>query len=119
MGLMGSADSRRAWRTVERVLSAIAMLAMLGFIVAFLRGDADWLGWIAMGLIVILAMREFLIGSENVAARIDFSASKDGLTSRLESNANKDRIVGKAEEIGNAAEVIKAAAGEPGEGETK
>lgn len=83
-------DARRAARTWERVLSALAMLLLLAFIVTLLEGNADWLGWIAMGLIVILGLREFMVGSENVAARIDFSAGKDGFKGELDSGAIKD-----------------------------
>lgn len=83
-------DTRRAIRTIERTLSAFAALAILAWIVGLLEGNADWLGWIAMALLIILGIREFMIGSENVAARIGLDASKDGIKAELDSEAIHD-----------------------------
>lgn len=73
-----SADSRRAARTAERVFNALAELALLAWIVGLLRENAEWLGWIAMGLLIKDGLRELMIGGENVAARLDLSLSRDG-----------------------------------------
>ncbi len=83
-------DTRRASRTIERVLSALIALGLLGWIVGLLEGNADWLGWIAMGLLIILGLREFMVGSENVAARLDLSVNKDGASAKLDSEAVHD-----------------------------
>ena len=83
-------DTRRAWRTVERVLSALIALGIVAAIVALLKEEADWLGWIAMTLLGLLILREFMVGSENVAARINFKGSKDGVSAELDSEAIHD-----------------------------
>ncbi len=85
-----SPDARRAFRTAERVLSAIAALGILAWIVGALSANADWLGWIATGLLIILGLREFMIGSENVAARVGIKAGKDGINAELDSEAIHD-----------------------------
>lgn len=85
---MTSVDARRTARTWERIISSFALLLMLAAIVAMLRGNADWLGWIATGLLVIYAIREFMIGSENVAARIKVNAGKDGVKGEMSSETH-------------------------------
>jgi cytochrome c biogenesis protein CcdA len=79
------ADSRRAWRTIERVASAFAALGLLAWIIGLLGDNSEWLGWIAMGLLAILGLREFMVGSENVAARLDLSFGRDGAKANLDS----------------------------------
>ena len=84
-----NADGRRAARTIERVLSALAAIGLLAWIVGLLGDSADWLGWIATGLLIILGIREFMVGSENVAARIGVKAGRDGIDATLSSEAEE------------------------------
>jgi len=85
-----TSDSRRAWRTIERVVSALIAIGLLAWIIGLLDGQSDWLGWIATGLLIVLGMREFMTGSENVAARIGIKAGKDGINAELDSEAVHD-----------------------------
>lgn len=83
-------DTRRAARTFERIFAALFSLGLLAWLIALLSDQPEWLGWIAMALLIILGMREFMIGSENVAARFRLKAGKDGIDSEIDSEVVKD-----------------------------
>lgn len=83
-------DTRRALRTIERAVSAIVGIGILAWIVGLLEAQPDWLGWIATGLLIILGLREFMVGSENVAARVGIKANREGIDAELDSEVVRD-----------------------------
>lgn len=73
-------DTRRAVRTAVHAIGAIAMLGMLAWIIYHTR---DAVG-IAMGLVLILLVRELFHGAENVTARIKFTVSPTGANAEVD-----------------------------------
>lgn len=75
-------DRRRAVRTTVHTIGAVAMLGMLAWIVW--RIPDGKLQAIALGLILILMLREVFHGAENVTARIKFGAGRDGVNAEVD-----------------------------------
>lgn len=78
-------DTRRATRTIVHVIGSLAMIVMLGWIVA-LSTDVDTIKIISVGLVLILLVREFFHGAENVTQRWKFSASLKGVSGEFGDN---------------------------------
>lgn len=75
-------DTRRAVRTCIHAFGALAMLAMLVWIIDKL--PPEYLQALALGLIGILGLREVFHGAENITARIKLSASPTGADVEIE-----------------------------------
>lgn len=74
-------DLRRMVRTIVHTAGALAMLAMLAWIIG--KSDAAGLKLIGLGLVAILFVREMFHGAENVTARLKFKAGMDGVSGEV------------------------------------
>jgi hypothetical protein len=82
MGVTAETEGRRNWRTAIHGATAIALLFFIWMIIE--QADQPTVEWIAKGSIVILFVREFLHGTENVTARVKFGVGKDGVTGEVD-----------------------------------
>jgi hypothetical protein len=75
-------DNRRAIRTGVHTVGAIWALGLLTYIV--MVTPPAKLVLIALGLILLLVLREVFHGVENSVARFKFSAGRDGVSGEAE-----------------------------------
>lgn len=84
------ADARRALRSITQAVGAAWALGLLTALIVLLDGSPEWRGWIAIGLVLILLVRELFHGAENVAARMDFKVDRTGASGSFDSRREVD-----------------------------
>lgn len=72
-------DKRRALRSIVQAIVALAVIALVGWIIHLLRTEPDPLYHIALALIGIVFAGTLLYGAENVTRAVKIKAGPDGL----------------------------------------
>lgn len=71
---LNNPDSRRGLRSVVQAFVAVAVVALLYWLVGLLHTDNKALTSIARGALIILGMSELFYGAENVTRAVRFRA---------------------------------------------